>query len=161
METDGAKMDLTTTQSVIVNLKAVKERQNLSIPRIKEMVDSTGAYISLTTLRRVFAEKSEKDDSFNYDNTIRPIAQALLVNNDTADDGAIRAQMDTYLAICRHKDEVIEALHKQIDALKEAHENRCREYETRMAFLRDQIELKDQRMDRKDQIIDKLLEKVL
>ena len=45
--------------------------------------------------------------------------------------------------------------------MKKSHEERCREYEKRMAFLRDQIELKDQRMDRKDEIISKLMEKCL
>lgn len=154
-------MELTTAQEIIKNLKSVKDEQKLSIPQIKTMVDATGAYLSMTTLRRVFADSSETDSSFDYERTIRPIAQALLVNNEQTGSAIIRAQIDTYLAICRHKDEMIESLREQIERLKESHEKRCKEYETRMEFLRDQIELKDQRMDRKDQMIEKLLDQVL
>ena len=157
-----ALMELNATQEIIVKLKTVRDQQHLSIPQIKSLVDATGAYISMTTLRRVFAEHSEIDDSFSYENTLRPIAQALLINNELeTDDASIRARIESFEAIMRHKNELIESLHKQIEALKEEHEKRCKEYEQRMDFLRDQIELKDQRMDRKDGMIEKLLDQVL
>ena len=69
--------------------------------------------------------------------------------------------METYEAISRHKDEVIETLQRQLADVKAEHDNRCRECEKRQCFLMDQIALKDKRMERKDEIINKLLEKVL
>ena len=157
-----ALMELNATQEIIVTLKTVKDQQHLSIPQIKSLVDATGAYISMTTLRRVFADHSEIDDSFSYENTLRPIAQALLINNELeTDDASIRTRIESFEAIIRHKNEVIESLHKQIEELKEEHEKRCKEYEQRMDFLRDQIELKDSRMDRKDEMIAKLMDKIL
>lgn len=162
MEGNELIMELNATQEIIVKLKAVKDKRNLSVPDIKKMVDATGAYLSLTTLRRVFADGSEENDSFNYEATLRPIAQVLLLTDDmTAESGIVKAKLETYEAICRHKDEVINTLNRQIDALRAEHDNRCRECEGRMDFLMSQIKLKDARMERKDKIIDKLLEKVL
>ena len=152
-------MEYSATQEIIMNLKAVKEAQNLSIPKIKDMVDSTGAYLSLTTIRRVFAENSETEDSFSYENTLRPIAQALLVNSPLDDVG--RAKAEAYEAILRHKNETIDSLKKQIEVLRSEHDSRCKECEGRMDFLMHQIDLKDARMERKDKIIDQLLQKVL
>lgn len=152
-------MEYSATQEIILNLKAVKEAQNLSIPKIKDMVDSTGAYLSLTTIRRVFAENSETEDSFSYENTLRPIAQALLVNSPADDVG--RAKVEAYEAILRHKNEIIDSLKKQIESIRSEHDSRCKECEGRMDFLMHQIDLKDSRMERKDKIIDQLLQKVL
>ena len=151
--------EYSATQEIILNLKAVKEAQNLSIPKIKDMVDSTGAYLSLTTIRRVFAENSETEDSFSYENTLRPIAQALLVNSPADDVG--RAKVEAYEAILRHKNEIIDSLKKQIESIRSEHDSRCKECEGRMDFLMHQIDLKDARMERKDKIIDQLLQKVL
>lgn len=152
-------MEYSATQEIILNLKAVKEAQNLSIPKIKDMVDSTGAYLSLTTIRRVFADNSETEDSFSYENTLRPIAQALLVNSPADDVG--RAKVEAYEAILRHKNEIIDSLKKQIESIRSEHDSRCKECEGRMDFLMHQIDLKDARMERKDKIIDQLLQKVL
>lgn len=155
-------MDFTATQEIIRSLKAVQEKQNLSIPQIKAMLDSTGAYVSMTTLRRVFAKDSETEDSFNYETTLRPIAQVLLHDKGHyTQDEVVLAKYETYEAICRHKDEVIDGLRKQLEALREEHDARCKECEKRQNFLMDQIALKDRRMERKDEIINRLLEKVL
>ena len=154
-------MEFSATQEIIVNLKKVREKKNLTIPQIKAMVDASGAYVSKTTIRRVFADNSESDDSFNYETSLRPIAAALLVNDEVAEDELSRAKFETFEAIGRHKDEVIETLQRQLADVKAEHDNRCRECEGRMNFLMHQIELKDKRMERKDEIINKLLEKVL
>lgn len=159
MERYAPQMELNGTQEIIVKLKAVKDKDKLSIPAIKDKVDATGAYLSLTTLRRVFAEGSETEDSFSYENTLRPIAQALLIDDET--DEADRARIELYEAVINHKDEVIESLRRQVETLRNEHDTRCKECEGRMDFLMHQIDLKDARMERKDKIIDKLMEKVL
>ena len=162
MGKDAPRIEFSATQEIIVKLKEVQKSQRLTIPQIKAKVDATGAIISMTTIRRVFAEGSETEDSFNYDATIRPIAQALLIADslDSGDD-AVRAKVESIEAIIRLKNDVIESQRQQIEGLKAEQDRRCREYEKRMDFLRDQIELKDQRMDRKDDMIEKLLAKLL
>ena len=155
-------MELTAAQEIVVKLKAVQAQQRLSIPKIKRMVEETGAFISETTLRRVFAENSEIEDSFNYETTLRPIAQALLIEDtlSTADD-VTRAKVESFEIILAQKNETIESLKKQVEKLKEEHEKRCEECRRRMDFLRDQIEKKDRRMDEKDEMIRLLLDKCL
>ena len=121
-----------------------------------EMIEANGDYISMTTLRRVFAENSEHDDSFNYDRTIRPIARVLLyTDNDQAED-----DVPSLKAIIRLKNEELDSVREQIASIVDNCEKRVSEYEHRLAFLRDQIEKKDSRMDEKDQIIHMLLSKV-
>lgn len=143
-------------QQIIASLKDVKEAQNLSVSEIEAMVDKTGEHVSKTTLYRVFADDSD-NDSFSYEHTLRPIARALLVYNEASADTRVRAQLDTYLHICQYKMEVIERLQEQNRELEIRISQLSEEYNRRVAFLRDQIELKDARMDKKDDIIDKLL----
>ena len=153
---DGDQMELTSIQEIVVSLKKV--RGELSVADIQRKVkDVTGITIAETTLRRVYRDGSESNDSFNYDKTLKPLAKAfLLTPGDHAQDKIAGLE-----AVFRLKNEQIADLMQQITELKAAHEARCREYESRMAFLRNQIELKDQRMDRKDRIIEKLMDKVL
>ena len=155
-------MELTAAQEIVVKLKAVQTQQKLTIPQIKKMVDSTGAFVSETTLRRVFAQNSEIEDSFNYENTLRPIAQALLIEDtlSTADD-VTRAKVESFEIILAQKNEIIESQKRQIEKLKEEYDKRCAECRKRMDFLRDQIEKKDRRMDEKDEMIKRLLDKCL
>lgn len=157
---DGDKMELTSIQEIVISLKNV--RGNLSIAEIQKKVhETTGVLLAETTLRRVYRKDSEDKDSFNYDKTLKPLAQTFLLTTGQGESEEVRDRIAGLEAVFRLKNERIEELQHQIDELKTAQEARCREYETRMAFLRDQIELKDQRMDRKDKIIEKLMEKVL
>lgn len=153
-------MEFSATQEIIVQLKAVQEKKHLSIPDIIKMVAATGEPVSETAIRRVFKKGSEENDSFNYEHTLRPIAQALLVL-DGGEDAVAQASTKAFLAINEYKDEKIAELEQRIEGLRKQHEARCEEYETRMAFLRNQIEKKDERMDRKDGIIETLLKQVL
>ena len=74
-------MELTRSQELIKQLKEIKEAHEITYPRIIERMEKNGKYVSLTTLRRVFAEGSEANASnFNYESTLLPIAEALLIN---------------------------------------------------------------------------------
>ena len=159
---ENTQMELSTAQEIVVKLKAVKDQQHLTVPQIKKMVEDTGAFVSETTLRRVFAENSEIEDSFSYESTLRPIAQALLIEDGlSSGDDVMKSKIEGLEVIIAQKNEVIESLRMQIAKLKADHEQRCREYEQRMDFLRDQIETKDRRMDERDEMIRRLMEKCL
>ena len=141
------------TKAIISELKRVKKDNELSLPRIMELIEQNGDYMSMTTLQRVFAEGSE-DVGFRYEETIKPIANVLL---NLEDDDKLAADPEMIFAlkeIIRAKNTMIEDLRRQ---LKEAEE----QAERAKAFLKEQIELKDSRMDEKDKIIDKLLNRVL
>lgn len=159
-ERESEQMELSSIQEIVVALKNV--RGGMTIPDIQAKVRAvTGIEIAQTTLRRVYRDGSEDKDSFNYDKTLKPLAQTFLLAADSDESEEARDRIAGLEAVFRLKNEKIEELQKQIEELKAAHEARCREYDTRMAFLRDQIELKDQRMDRKDKIIEQLMDKVL
>lgn len=159
-EQGSEQMELSSIQEIVVALKNV--RGGLTIPDIRKKVMAvTGIDLADTTLRRVYRKDSEIKDSFNYDKTLKPLAETFLLTSGQDDSAESQDRIAGLEAVFRLKNERIEELQKQIEELKAAHEARCREYDTRMAFLRDQIELKDQRMDRKDKIIEKLMDKVL
>ena len=159
-ERESEQMELSSIQEIVVALKNV--RGGMTIPDIQKQVKAvTGIVLGDTTLRRVYRKDSEIKDSFNYDKTLKPLAETFLLTSGQDESAEARDRIAGLDAVFRLKNEKIEELQKQIEELKAAHEARCREYDTRMAFLRDQIELKDQRMDRKDKIIEQLMEKVL
>lgn len=146
-------MEHTPAQELIKQLKDVKLKNEITYPRIMERIEKNGKFVSLTTLRRVFAEGSEMSAaSFSYENTLLPIAEALLDAGDvpTPEDSPYAKEIDGLKAVIRTQNEEIVKLHEIKEHL-----------EARVTFLIDQIEKKDRRMDEKDEIIRKLMEKCL
>ena len=148
-------MELNSVREIIIELKAVKNERHLSITEILELVRSNGDYLSETTIRRVFADDSEQSECFSYDKTLRPIAKALLFARTKEEPNAATiAESDGLKAIIRFKNHEIDNLHEQLERLHT-------EYDRRITFLLSQIEKKDRRMDQKDEIIQKLMDKCL
>ena len=140
-------MEHTPARDLIQQMKTVKARDEITYPRIIEMLEKTGHFISMTTLRRVFAEGSE-DVNFNYETTLLPIAQVLLGLD--GDQESTPEESVSLRAVIRLQTEEIERLHELNEHL-----------EARVTFLIDQIEKKDRRMDEKDGIIRRLMDKCL
>lgn len=146
-------MELTKAQELIRQMKTIKESNEITYPRIIERMEKNGRVVSLTTLRRVFAEGSEANAAnFSYENTLMPIAEVLLNVEDvpTPEDAPNAQQIEALKAVVHCQNEEIARLHE----LKEHLENR-------ISFLLEQIEKKDRRMDEKDEIIRKLMDKCL
>lgn len=146
-------MELTRSQELIRQLKEVKTKNEITYPRIMERLEKAGKFVSLTTLRRVFADGSETGaNNFSYENTLLPIAEVLLDAEDvpTPKDSPYAAEIDALKAVIHVQNEEIVKLHD----LKE-------HLESRVAFLLEQIEKKDRRMDEKDEIIRRLMDKCL
>lgn len=147
------RMELTKSQELIKQLKEVKETNEITFPRIMERMEKNGKVVSLTTLRRVFADGSENNaNNFSYENTLLPIAEVLLNVEDvpTPASSPCAAEIDGLKGVIHVQNEEIARLHE----LKEHLENR-------ITFLLEQIERKDRRMDEKDEIIRKLMERCL
>ena len=169
MEQGVPEMELIDTQEIILKLKAVKESEHITIKEIMAMLDDKGESLSETTIRRIFADNSENEDSFSYDRTIRPVAEVLLSEEKQPETVIVsHAKNELLMAVMREKNGIIERLSEknellndQIDKLRQQLDTVKAEYDRRVTFLRDQIEKKDRRMDEKDQMINKLLEKVL
>lgn len=144
-------MELTKSQELIRQLKEIKSKNEITYPRIMERLEKNGKFVSLTTLRRVFADGSESG-SFSYENTLLPIAEVLLNAEDvpTQPDNPYAKEIDGLKAVIHVQNEEIARLHEMKEHL-----------ENRITFLLEQIEKKDRRMDEKDETIRRLMDKIL
>lgn len=148
-----SRMELTRAQELIRQLKDVKAKNEITYPRILERIEKNGKFVSLTTLRRVFAEGSERNaENFNYETTLLPIAEVLLDVEDvpTPQDSPYALEIDGLKSVIHVQNEEIARLHEMKEHL-----------ESRITFLLEQIDKKDRRMDEKDEIIRRLMDKVL
>lgn len=157
------------TKEIILKLKEVREEKGLSYGDILDLMEKQGDYISKSTLSRLFAEGSE-DCSFKYEETIRPIAKALLdiETIEETDDMDVQAMK----SLLKYKMQLIEDLEKKVEALtgdlaKEKlkyHEKLDKErdnFQKSLNFCRAQIDLKDKRIDQLLETNIKLLNQLL
>ena len=146
---------MTNTRDIIVKLKEVRQEKELSFGDILTLMEENGDYLSKSTLSRVFADGSE-DSSFKYEETIRPIAKALLDMEtiEDTDNMDVRAMK----SLLKYKIQVIEDLEQQIETLKadltkeklKYHEKLDKEranFQKSLNFCKEQIALKDHRID--------------
>lgn len=146
---------MTNIKEIIIKLKAMREEKGLSYNDILDLMEKNGDYLSKSTLSRVFAEGSE-EVSFRYEETIRPIANALL-DIETIEESD-PAEISAMKSILKFKIERIAELEHQIEHLElllaeekvKYHERLDKEresYNRSIEFLKNQISLKDKRMD--------------
>ena len=164
---------MTNTREVILTLKEVREEKGLSFDKILDLMKENGDFLSKSTLSRVFAKGSE-DKNFRYDDTIRPIAKALLdIETIEADD-----DIDTqaYKSLLKLKKDLLFEYEKQISELKEEinevkraekekyHDRLSKEtdkFQQNLDFLNHQVKLKDDRIDQLMSANMKLLDQIL
>ena len=138
------------TKEVILALKKVKEERQLSLDKILEIMDETdpSTAVSKTTLARVFREGSE-DQIFKYEGTLRPIANALLdmETYETGDDNSTHL----YKSILKLKKDIIIELEEKANDDKMKYLEQINEetmkFQRSLEFLKEQIVLKDKRID--------------
>jgi len=166
---------MTNTKDIITKLKEVREEKKLSFQDIMDLMEKNGDYIAKSTLSRVFSDGSE-ELHFKYEETIRPIANALLdIDRIEEDDVLDVIAMKTLL---QYKDRRIKELEKQVQDLEsqiakeknkyhEKLEKERDQHQRSVEFLKNQIDLKDKRMDQlleavfvKDDQNKKLLEQI-
>ena len=144
---------MTETREVILALKQVKDEKNLSLDKILDLMElnDPATAVSKTTLSRVFAKGSE-DQIFRYETTLRPIASVLLDENIENDDDTNTKGIK---AILKLKKDIIDELKNKIKTVeseeKEKYHIKLDEETTKfqrsLDFVKNQIELKDKRID--------------
>ena len=160
---------MTNTRDIIVKLKEVREEKGYSYNDILTMMEKNGDFLSKSTLSRVFAEGSE-ELSFKYEETIRPIAKALLdiENIEDTDDMDVRAMK----SLLKYKIQRIEDLEKQLEHLQTVLDKEKikgqekliaaqEEAQRKFDFMSNQIALKDKRIDNLLESTTKLLNQLL
>lgn len=160
---------MATTHDIILKLKEVRDEKGLSLNEILSMVEKNGDYISRSSVQRVFADGSESL-SFRYEDTIRPIANALLDIDTIEEDD----QLDTQAmkSLLQYKNQRIKELESQLSKEKlKYHEKLDKEreqFQKSIEFLKEQIAYKDKRMDlllesvdKKDKRLDELITHIM
>lgn len=150
--TEGSCMELTAKQELISKLKEAREEGEFTYQRILEKMAERGKFVSLSTLKRVFAKDAEENaGSFSLENTLMPIADVLLEIEDvpTDPDSPYALEIQALKSAIHAQNEEITRLHDMNEHL-----------EKRITFLLEQIEKKDRRMDEKDDIIRRLMSKL-
>jgi len=157
------------TKEVILKLKEVKEQRGLSLNEIVDLVEKNGDYISRSSVQRVFTDGSE-DVSFRYEETIRPIANALL-DIDTIEDSD-NMDIQAMKTLLQYKNKRIEELESQLDKEKLRYHEKLdverERYNNSIEFLKKQVALKDRRIDIlldslqiKDAKINEMIDKIM
>lgn len=70
--------DFAPMKEIVLRLREKRDEQKLSYADINALIEANGDYaLNKATLSRVFSEGSEQE-RFDYEDTIRPLAKALL-----------------------------------------------------------------------------------
>ena len=148
------ELPMERAQEIILSIQNAKEKNKITYMDIMEKMAELDecTMVSLSTLRRVCRQGAEmKASSFNYEEILIPIYNAVkaLVENPIEKSDHDK-ELDGYRAVIRVQNE-------ELDRLIELKEH----LEDRVNFLLEQIEKKDRRMDEKDELIRKLMDKCL
>ena len=150
---------MTNTRDVIIKLKEVKKEKGLSLDKILILMEKNGQFLSKSTLSRVFAEGSE-DKSFRYDETLRPIANALLdietiEEYDDTETQAFKSILKLKMSVIDENSKKIAELTEEIKAVSNKERQKYHDkldaelakHQKSLDFAMQQIELKDKRID--------------
>ena len=132
---------------IIRNLKRVRNENGLTISEIVNICEKNGEAVSETTVKKVFADGSETF-GFNYENTLKPIINALLGDHEET------AETDMMISVAQYKEIKIRHLEEQLARMEES-------YKRRIEFLKQQIDVKDDRIDKRDEMISKLIDSII
>lgn len=140
-------------RKTIHRLKQIKAEQGLTVPKIMDLMEERGQYVSEATIKRVFADGSE-EQNFRYQDSIAPIADVLLdiygEDSETGDSESLRR-------IIREKNKLIEFLMMKIDEQAAEFEKRLSLYEERKSLYEKTIERFETQIERKDELIERFL----
>ena len=141
----------------IHRLKQIKSEQGLTVPKIMDLMEERGQFVSEATIKRVFADGSE-EQNFRYQDSIAPIADVLL---DMYGDTSNLDDADSLRHIIREKNKLIEFLMIKLDEKEQDFERQRVLYEERKANYEKTISRFETQIARKDDLIERLLNKYL
>lgn len=146
-----------TTRDTVMELRAYRARLGLSIDEIMSMLkknsEETGAHLpSPTSVRSVLNGDLDKISGFSIE-TLSPLRDVLIYKGV----GNPQERIDALLDVIRMQEETIQRMSEQLKAVEDTQQIRCKKCEQDMKFYKDQIAIKDKRMERKDRWIAELL----
>ena len=163
----------TKSQALIKQIKEIKQQKKITYNDILDALTENGIpALSLTTLRRVFANNSEtRASSFNYEETLLPIAEAMKRIAGDSDDSPQATEikaLKTAISIQHEELDRILEIKEHLEASTQFFTEQINEKDKLIKRLIDRLDQKDEiiqqfinDMKRKDIIIDKLMEKCM
>ena len=137
-------------REIIIDLREIYEndKERFSYNNQLKMMEANGDYLSKSTLSRLFGDNWEKY-SFDYENTIRPIAKVLIGIEDVEDTDDLDTK--AMKSLLKYKMQRIEELEAQIEQEKAKYHAKLAEetakFQRSLNFATNQIALKDKRID--------------
>ena len=108
-----------TTKQAIIDLKRVKEQNNLSCQKIYDICDKNGEAVGITTIRKIFAPGSEDKNNEYRPDTLNAILHAVLgTGNDAlskAENDALKAVIELNDKLLAEKEEAIQRLTRELE----------------------------------------------
>lgn len=138
-------------------LRRVKKDNGLTISQIMDMLEKRNCYISETTIKRLFSENNDPS-SFKYQSTIAPLADVLL---DIYNDESGSEDVSALKAMIHDKNEMISILVVKNEEIRADYEKRIIHLQKQIAMLEEHLLFREKQIDKKDDIISKLLSKVV
>ena len=139
---------MTNCRDLILKLKEVNKEKNLSYGEIEAITERNGEHVSIASISRVFADGSE-NGSFRYEGTLKPIANAILDIDTIEEDDDLDTQ--ALKMMLKYKAAKIKEFEAELDHAKvkyhEKLEKERAQIRNSIDFLKEQIALKDKRMD--------------
>ena len=140
-------------KSTIIRLKRVKAEQGLSISKIMDLLEEKGKFVSEATVKRVFSEGSE-DFNFRYQDSIAPLADVLL---DWYGDSSGLDDVSALKQIIHDKNQTIEFMMIKFEEQKTEYEKNVAHLKEQIQSLNERLDFRERVVDRKDAVIEKLL----
>lgn len=151
---------------IILQLKQIRKERGLSLQDVHDLVVGSGGYLSLSSVKRVFAEGSE-NQNFRYQDTIKPIVRGLLgVTEETPENNDITAnEIDALKNVILLKDSIIQDLRNENESLVTKYSKLEEESQRKVDYLLEQVTRLRRTVDdwraeneRKAKIIDKFID---
>lgn len=144
-------------RDTVERLRRVKKENGLTISQIMDMLEKNNCYISEATIKKLFSENNPAE-SFKYQSTISPLADVLL---DMYSDESGSEDVAALKALIHDKNEMISILVVKNEEIRSDYEKRLNHLQKQIAMLEDHLIFREKQIDKKDEIIAKLLNKVV
>lgn len=151
MEIERLKRD------TVERLRKVKKDNGLTIAQIMDMLEEKNCFISEATIKRIFSENNDPT-SFKYQSTIAPLADVLL---DLYSDNSGSEDVAMLKALIHDKNQLISILVMKNDEMRADFEKRIAHLQKQLETMEEHLMFREKQIDKKDEIISKLLSKVI
>ena len=144
-------------KETVERLRHVRKEHGLTIAEICDMLDRKGYILSEATVKRVFSENHDAL-SFKYRDTLAPLADVLL---DLYSDQSGSEDIAALKAMIHDKNKMIEMLVVKNEELRKDYDKRLTHMQSQIEKLEKHLDFRERVIQRKDEVIEKLLNKVI